>query len=189
MHPAASADLPAVYIDEAAGSDTQGDGTVSHPYATPLGAFTARDTQDIAIFVRKPQSDVPLPGSDPEWQPISPTALKKAKKLHDASKRKQAKKQEADKKTDAGADEKKLADAEKIENSKSIVLVEPSELKERIKIHQAVDKRDKRVSVFGWVHRLRQQGALTFIILRDGSGYLQCVLSGKLVRLGPRFAA
>jgi asparaginyl-tRNA synthetase len=183
MLPALAASVPAVYIDEATGSDTQGDGSTAAPYATALGAFTARDTQDLSLFVRKPAPQDALPGAGPEWQPISPTALKKAKKLHDTNKKKLAKKAEAEKKTDGDSEEKKRLDAEKLEQSKSIVLDEPNEPSDRIKINQAVNKRDRRVRVFGWVHRLRQQGGLIFIVLRDGSGYLQCVLSGKLVRL------
>jgi asparaginyl-tRNA synthetase len=62
------------------------------------------------------------------------------------------------------------------------VLVEPATAASKIKIKQAVAKRGERVRIFGWVHRLRQQGGMTFIVLRDGSGYLQCVLAGDLVR-------
>lgn len=52
----------------------------------------------------------------------------------------------------------------------------------QIKIRQSTENRTKRVKVSGWVHRLRVQGKdMMFIILRDGSGYLQCVLTGKLV--------
>ncbi|CAG8581163.1 4979_t:CDS:2 [Funneliformis mosseae] len=45
----------------------------------------------------------------------------------------------------------------------------------------SVSNRGKRVKVSGWVHRLRTQGKdMKFIVLRDGSGYLQCILTGKL---------
>ena len=47
-----------------------------------------------------------------------------------------------------------------------------------IKIQDAVANRGKNVAIQGWAHRIRQQGKmLMFIILRDGTGYLQCVLS------------
>ncbi len=42
--------------------------------------------------------------------------------------------------------------------------------------------RGKRVRVFGWVHRLRSQKDIIFIVLRDGTGYLQAILSGIPVR-------
>ena len=50
----------------------------------------------------------------------------------------------------------------------------------QVKIGHLAEYRDKRVRVFGWVHRLRQQAQMTFITLRDGTGYLQLVLSGDL---------
>lgn len=40
----------------------------------------------------------------------------------------------------------------------------------------------KRISVQAWVHRLRRQGKnLMFIVLRDGTGYLQALCSDQLV--------
>ena len=44
--------------------------------------------------------------------------------------------------------------------------------------------RDQRVRVSGWVHRRRDQQEIMFIVLRDGTGYLQAVLTGQAVRAG-----
>uniref|UniRef100_G3SLY4 Asparagine--tRNA ligase, cytoplasmic n=1 Tax=Loxodonta africana TaxID=9785 RepID=G3SLY4_LOXAF len=53
--------------------------------------------------------------------------------------------------------------------------------KKEVKIHALEAHRGQRVKVFGWVHRLRRQGKnLMFLVLRDGTGYLQCVLSDEL---------
>jgi len=51
----------------------------------------------------------------------------------------------------------------------------------KIKITDCETNRGVRIAVYGWVHRLRRQGkGLMFITLRDGSGFLQCVLTDTL---------
>ncbi|KAI2587044.1 asparaginyl-tRNA synthetase 1, partial [Homo sapiens] len=53
--------------------------------------------------------------------------------------------------------------------------------KKEVKIGALEGYRGQRVKVFGWVHRLRRQGKnLMFLVLRDGTGYLQCVLADEL---------
>lgn len=51
------------------------------------------------------------------------------------------------------------------------------------KIQECVNLRGKRLRINGWVHRLRRQGkALMFILLRDGTGFLQCVFANDLCK-------
>ncbi len=51
----------------------------------------------------------------------------------------------------------------------------------QIKIRDSTESRDIRVAVTGWVHRLRVQGKdMMFAVLRDGSGFIQCVFTGVL---------
>lgn len=52
-----------------------------------------------------------------------------------------------------------------------------------MKIRDTGSHRGERIKVSGWVHHLRRQGtSLMFLVLRDGTGYLQCVLTGELCK-------
>eukprot|EP00771_Trimastix_marina_P002971 gnl/Trimastix_PCT/415.p1 GENE.gnl/Trimastix_PCT/415~~gnl/Trimastix_PCT/415.p1 ORF type:complete len:529 (+),score=203.42 gnl/Trimastix_PCT/415:79-1665(+) len=51
----------------------------------------------------------------------------------------------------------------------------------RSKIRMLKDHLDQRVKVYGWVQNIRWQGnKLLFLVIRDGSGYVQTVLNGQL---------
>jgi asparaginyl-tRNA synthetase len=52
----------------------------------------------------------------------------------------------------------------------------------QVKIKDLDQTTQERIKVYGWVHRLRRQGKnMMFIVLRDGTGFLQCVLTDTLV--------
>ena len=111
-----------------------------------------------------------------KWTPVSQSQIKKIKKIW------QRENYKNDDKT-----KKELEDEERrlknLEESKliQIELDDSLPIATQIKISQALANRGKRITIFGWVHRLRRHGkALMFIVLRDGSGYLQSVLTDKL---------
>lgn len=124
-------------------------------------------------------------GEAEAWEPATASAVKKATKLlaqHTAKVEKELKRKQLE---EQQGTERREAELRKLEDAKAIVLAEPADKAaiKKIKIKAAVQHRGEHVRIFGWVHRLRQQGGMTFITLRDGTGYLQCVLTGKLVRL------
>ena len=45
----------------------------------------------------------------------------------------------------------------------------------KIRISELVNHLDENVKINGWVYNIRSIGKIWFLILRDGSGYLQCV--------------
>lgn len=70
-----------------------------------------------------------------------------------------------------------------LEEAKRLKIHQDSSLPaaKKIRIDQGKDCRGVRVKINGWVHRLRRQGkSLMFATLRDGYGFLQCVLTNQL---------
>ncbi|KAJ3150947.1 hypothetical protein HDU89_002945 [Geranomyces variabilis] len=155
----------AVYVCELSGDDAKGSGSEAAPFKTVLCAVEFSATAE--ILVRKTSED--------GFQPAAKSALKKAQKLAEGKAAKAAK-------AASSAAEAAAAEAAKLEEAKKIVIKQDESLPaaQKIKIRDGTEYRGKRVKVSGWVHRHRSQGnALMFIVLRDGSGYLQCVLTGK----------
>ncbi|XP_071521166.1 asparagine--tRNA ligase, cytoplasmic isoform X2 [Panulirus ornatus] len=161
--------LGEIYTSENSGSDETGDGTQDKPFKTALQAMRKAGKEPFPVIY--------VDGKDDQkYEVISKSQLKKLTKLwKDECRRLEAhlKKEEEDEKKRA----KMLEEARKITISEDPNLPKPT----CIKIKDCKDYRTKRVKVHGWVHRLRRQGkSIMFIVLRDGTGFLQSVLTDKL---------
>lgn len=166
----ASLDLTgAIYTTEKTGSDETGDGSEAKPFKTVARAFKG---------LVEPYPHILVDGKDEskgKFELVSKTAIKNAKKVVEIEAKKEAKRIEKEAE-DAARREKNLEEARKvvIEEDKSLPAAKVVKIKE-------TGASDVRVKVFGWVHRLRKQGKnLMFLVLRDGTGFLQCVLNDKL---------
>lgn len=163
----------ALYSSEKNGSDETGDGTKEKPYKTT--AFTLKQSGDIVkfseIFV-----DAKDENSAEKYEPISKAQLKKIRNFCDqeAKKEKQKRTKELE---DAVRREKNIEEAKKIVITQDSSLPEPKIMKIKDTSAAVTD----RVKVMGWIHRLRHQGkTLIFVVLRDGTGFLQCVFNGTM---------
>lgn len=110
------------------------------------------------------------------FEPAAKSQLKKIQKLWARESSKNADKAKREEE-DAKKREQNLEEARKIviEENASLPAAKP------IKIRDSVANRSIRVKVYGWVHRLRRQGkSLIFLELRDGTGFLQCVMTDLL---------
>ncbi|CCE61300.1 hypothetical protein TPHA_0A02180 [Tetrapisispora phaffii CBS 4417] len=139
-----------------------------------------------ALFANKQKNGAEAPepklfvfkAEDNEYQEISASALKKARKGCDGLNKKLIKQKEQDAKKqeqDAKNLEKQMSSLNiKIEEDKSLPAAQ------KCKINTSYAKVGERVKVSGWIHRFRSNKKVVFVVLRDGSGFLQTVLSGDL---------
>ncbi|KAJ3205926.1 hypothetical protein HDU82_004876 [Entophlyctis luteolus] len=166
----------AIHVCEVSGHDTSGAGTEKMPFKSALRAMQAcKAADDAIILVRKDLVE--------GFVPISGAGRKKAKKLWDAEEKKRIKAEEQKIKDLAEKAARADEDARKLEDAKSIVLVADPSLPSptKIKIREGASHRGRRIVVSGWVHNLRVQGKdLMFLVIRDGTGHLQCLLKGRL---------
>lgn len=195
-----------VYIDEDVGKDDfSAAGTEQSPYKTLLYAHIQHppaQTDGPQYFTRKSQtSPIPEGGDESsrlEYKPATKSALKKAANLYDSHKKKVAKGDELALREKAEAEKRQVA----LEHAKKVKLSQdpslPKAIKIRlnekdpntIKLRSGDSKKDvdysegrgTRVRVTGRVHRLRSQKDVIFLTLQDGYGFLQCVLTGDLVK-------
>ena len=182
-----------IHVDEETGLDsTEADGSQTKPYKSVQFAYLQHTDQ--ATYLQKKQDE----GEDEaSYKPAAKAALKKAVNYHDAQKKKAGRERELATRQKQEEDERKKA----LEEAKKIVIEEDSSLPKAVRISlgetrpeivklgsgdrsKEVDyssgERGTRVRVFGRVHRERKQKDLLFVTLRDGTGYMQCVLTGDL---------
>ncbi|KAL7746264.1 methylenetetrahydrofolate reductase (NAD(P)H) met13 [Sorochytrium milnesiophthora] len=155
-------------------SDDTHPGSESSPLRTLLVALERLSTSD-DVFVRKSPAD--------DYKHASGAAVKKARKYLDIEKKKREKDAARQAQDAHRFAEKQDEERRRLEQAKAVVIKQDESLPtaKKIKIAQGVDYRETRVAVSGWVHRLRVQGKdMMFVVLRDGTGYLQCVLNGAL---------
>ncbi|KAK9446467.1 uncharacterized protein V1518DRAFT_423816 [Limtongia smithiae] len=165
----------AIYIDAVAGVDADGvAGTdPAAPVKTPAFALFVSNSVAPAYYIRRT--------ADAPYEPLTVSAYKKAVKGADSLTRK-ARAALVAKEKMAGNDAKRAAEAAAIVLPSVPDALLPAPV--TIKIRAATAHRGQRVLVRGWVHRLRLQKGLAFLVLRDGTGFLQCVLAGDLANAG-----
>lgn len=163
--------LDAIYTSEKNGNDDTGNGTESSPFKTILQAMRHAGKEPFPTIYVDAKDDKP-----DDFEPAAKSQLKKIQKIwtREAHKNADKSKREED---DAKKREQNIEEARKIviEEDPSWAVAKP------IKIRDSIPSRGIRISVYGWVHRLRRQGkSLMFVTLRDGTGFLQCVLTDLL---------
>ncbi|XP_049757799.1 asparagine--tRNA ligase, cytoplasmic isoform X1 [Elephas maximus indicus] len=162
--------LGELYVSDREGNDDTGDGTKEKPFKTGLKALMTVGKEPFPTIYVDSQKE------NERWDVISKSQMKNIRKMwhREQTKSESREKKEAE---DNLRREKNLEEAKKITIKNDPSLPEPK----CVKIHALEAHRGQRVKVFGWVHRLRRQGKnLMFLVLRDGTGYLQCVLSDEL---------
>ncbi|CAB3375293.1 Hypothetical predicted protein [Cloeon dipterum] len=162
--------LTEIYTSDKTGNDDAGDGTEGKPFKTILRAMHHAGKEPFPVIY--------VDGKDAakKFEPASKTQLKKIQKIWV---REQHKSNDKAKREEEDADKRN----KNLEEAKKITLKEDASLPvaTKTKIQACEQYRGSRVKVYGWVHRLRRQGkSLMFITLRDGTGYLQCVLNDLL---------
>lgn len=189
------ADKPVIHIDEVAGLDVpEQDGSQAKPYKSVQFAYQQHtDTATYQSLKKEGDEETAT------YKPAAKAALKKAANWVEQQKKKAGKEKEL-----ALRQKKEEAEREKaLEEAKKIVITEDASLPQAKRIQlgevnpevvklgsgerpKEVDYSSQnsgtRVQVLGRVHRERKQKDLCFITLRDGSGYMQCVLAGPLAR-------
>lgn len=159
-----------IYTSEKHGNDELGDGSESKPFKTILQAMRFAKAEPFSNIFTDSKDE------SKKFELAAKSQLKKIQKLWLRENYKNADKAKREEE-DAEKRNKNLEDAQKVivSEDKSLPVAK------LIKIDAGSEHRDTRICINGWVHRLRRQGkSLMFITLRDGTGFLQCVVNDLL---------
>lgn len=178
------------YIDPVEGKDDEtADGSEAKPYQSLYYALIQHlDKPAPAYLTRVAKEGSDGDGAGAAWEEPAKSAMKKALGRVDAYKKKLAKEQASVRKEE----EERKQRLKNLEEAKKIVLKEDPSLPPAVRIKlnnknvelgDGGSKKGTRVKVYGRIHHLRPQKHTTFLILKDGYGFLQCVLpAGDLTR-------
>ena len=195
-----------VYVDEDVGKDDPAaDGSEASPYKTLLFAYIQHPpTQptDPQFFTRKSETGPVSEDGDPEarkeWKPATKSATKKVTSLYEQHKKKLAKtdtlalreKAEQEKRQQALQEALKVKISEDPKLPKAIKIRLNEKDPAIVKLRKGTSEKDvdysegrgSRVRITGRVHRFRTQKDVIFLVLQDGYGFLQCILTGDLTK-------
>ncbi|XP_063628579.1 asparagine--tRNA ligase, cytoplasmic [Cydia splendana] len=162
--------LKEIFTSDKRGNDETGNGTEEKPFKTILQAMRKAGKEPFPTIYVDSKEEGKI------YDVAAKSQLKKIQKIWVREAHKAADKAKLEEETN----EKRL---QNLEEAKKIVIKNDPNLPNAttVKIYETPEHRGKRICVRGWVHRLRRQGkSLIFLTLRDGTGYLQCVLHGLL---------
>ncbi|KAK0511526.1 hypothetical protein JMJ35_006099 [Cladonia borealis] len=195
-----------VYVDEDVGKDDPAaDGSEASPYKTLLFAYIQHPpTQptDPQYFTRKSETGPVSEDGDPEarkeWKPATKSATKKVTSLYEQHKKKLAKTDTLALREKAEQEKRQLAlqEALKVKISEDPKLPKATKIRLNekdpaiVKLRKGTSEKDvgysegrgSRVRITGRVHRFRTQKDVIFLVLQDGYGFLQCILTGDLTK-------
>jgi asparaginyl-tRNA synthetase len=161
-----------IHICSQTGTDAAS-GSESSPFQTLQAAVIAThpsDSSSVQFFTRTTAQD--------PYVEVAKSALKKAKNYAEITAKKVL--------NSTGQAASKTAEEQaRLDTARSITIAQDASLPVAIpiKISGAIKARDSgtRVSIQAWVHRLRRQGkSMMFVVLRDGTGFVQCLMQDAL---------
>lgn len=162
--------LSEIYTSDKNGNDDTGDGTKEKPFKTILKAMHHAGKEPFPTIYVDSKDDTK------DYDVAAKSQLKKIQKIWVRENYKAMDKAKAE-------EENNEKRSQNLDEAKKILLQEDPSLPKAtvVKICETTEHRGQRICIRGWVHRLRRQGkSLAFLTLRDGTGYLQCVLHGIL---------